>query len=157
MKLRVMLADDHAVYRDALCCFLETQADIEVVAQAADGYEVLGTVDAIRPDVVCMDIGMRGLDGIETTRQLLGRRPDVKVVALSAHVDLSRVAEMVSSGALGYVIKGSAGAELLAAIRRVSLNQNYFDPALGIKDVADLEPYLSQMTTAGARRNLASR
>ena len=141
MKLRVMLADDHAMYRDALSLFLNTQADIEVVAQAADGYEVLERVGETRPEVICMDIGMRGLDGIETTRQLLRDRPEVKVIGLSAHADLSRVADMVSAGALGYVLKGSLAAELLAAIRMVSQSQSYFDPALGVRDIADLAPY----------------
>ena len=144
MKLRVMLADDHAMYRDALSLFLDTQADIEVVAQAADGHEVLERLGETRPDVICMDIGMRGLDGIETTRQLLRDRPEVKVLALSAHADLSRVADMVSAGALGYVLKGSLAAELLVAIRMVSRNQTYFDPALGVGDVAELLRHLKR-------------
>jgi len=142
MKLRVMLADDHAMYREALCMFLQTQSDIEVVAQAADGHEVLKMVGEACPDVICMDIGMHGLDGIETTRQLLSVQPDVKVLALSAHADPSRAAAIFNAGALGYVIKGGVGAELLAALRIVSRSQHYFDPALGVSDAADLARYL---------------
>jgi DNA-binding NarL/FixJ family response regulator len=145
MKLRLMLADDHEMYREALGMFLDAQADIEVIAQAENGYDLLERVAEDQPDVACIDIGMHGLDGIETTRRLLALHPGVKVVALSAHVDLSRVAEMVGAGALGYVIKGSLGAQLLAAIRTVSQNRHHLDPALGIKDLAELDPYLRRV------------
>lgn len=138
MKLRIMLADDHALFREALGLFLQAQPDMEVVAEAADGQGVLLRVGECSVDVVCMDIGMRGLSGIETTRELLRRQPGVRVVALSAHIDLARVAAMVAAGALGYVVKGSGGTELLAAIRAASCGQNYFDSALCIQDVAEL-------------------
>lgn len=141
MKLRVMLADDHAAFREALRMWLELAPDIEVVAEANDGHSVLQGVGQAMPDVVCMDLNMPGLNGIETTRQLLSIQPDVKVIGLSAHVDLFRVAEMFSAGALGYVVKGSAGVELLAAIRRVSRNQSYLSPELGLKDAAELARY----------------
>lgn len=144
--LRVMLADDHAVFRAALRMFLELAADIEVVAEADSGHSVLAGAGAARPDVVCMDLNMPGLDGIETTRQLLSSHPAVKVIGLSASVDLGRVAKLFSAGAIGYLLKGNSGVELLVAIRSVSLNLNFFDPALGIKDAADLAPYLTGAT-----------
>src|SRR5665647_2651645 len=125
MKLRVMLADDHAAFRDALCLWLEMAPDIEVVAVAHDGHSLLQGVGLARPDVVCMDMNMPGLDGVETTRQLLQIQPDARVIGLSASFDLVRVAQMFDAGAFGYALKGSVGAELLAAIRRVSLKQNY--------------------------------
>jgi two-component system NarL family response regulator len=148
MKLRIMLADDHAVFRDALCMWLELAPDMDVVAQAHDGYSLLQGVGPARPDIICMDLNMPGLDGIETARQLLQIHPGAKVIGLSASVDLVRVAEMFRAGALGYVIKGSTGAELLTAIRSVSLNLNYFDPALGVKDTAELARYLIPATPA---------
>jgi DNA-binding NarL/FixJ family response regulator len=145
MKLRIMLADDHAVYRDALCMWLELAPDMEVVAQAHDGYSLLQGVAQSRPDVVCMDLNMPGLDGIESTRQLLQLQPTAKVIGLSASIDLLRVAEMFRVGALAYVLKGSDGGELLAAIRSVSQNRHYLDSALGVKDVAELlRPSLSR-------------
>ena len=133
MKLRVMLADDHTLYREGLRMFLELEPDMEVVAEVTDGYGVLREFGPTQPDVVLMDIGMPGLSGIDTTRQLLAIEPNARVIGLSAHVDLPRVAAMIGAGAMGYAIKGSAGAELLVAIRRVRLNQHYFDAALGIK------------------------
>lgn len=147
MKLRVMLVDDHAVFREALRMYLELARDIEVVAEASDGHSVLRSVDQARPDVVCMDLNMPGLSGIETTRQLLIIQPNAKVIGLSASVDLVRVAEMFSAGALGYVLKGSAGEELLAAIRSVSNNQSYLNPELGLKDVAELARYAMRAPT----------
>lgn len=146
MKLRVMLADDHAAFCDALCMWLEMAPDIEVVAVAHDGRSLLQGIGLARPDVVCMDLNMPGLDGVQTTRQLLQIQPDAKVIGLSASFDLVRVAQMFSAGALGYVLKGSASVELLTAIRQVNLKQNYFDPGLGVKDVADLAQYLRPAT-----------
>ncbi len=147
MKVRVMLADDHAVFREALRMYLDLAPDIEVVAEATDGRNVLQSVDRARPDVVCMDLNMPGLSGIETTRQLLIIQPNAKVIGLSASVDLVRVAEMFSAGALGYVLKGSAGEELLAAIRSVSNNQSYLSPELGLKDVAELARHAMRAPT----------
>ena len=141
MTLRVMLADDHALFRGALSAFLKLHADIEVVAEVGNGLDVLRQFDASRPQVVCMDIGMDGLDGIEATRQLLVMAPDVKVIGLSAQVDLFKVAALFEAGALGYVVKGSAAADLIRAIRMVSQSQNYFDPALEITALAELAPY----------------
>ncbi len=148
MTLRVMLADDHALFRGALSAFLKLHADIEVVAEVGNGLDVLRQFDASRPQVVCMDIGMDELDGIEATRQLLVMAPDVKVIGLSAQVDLFKVAALFEAGALGYVVKGSAAGELLKAIRTVSGGQSYFDPALDITGRADLAPY----STGRARR-----
>ena len=144
MKLRIMLADDHAMFRGALSTFLNLQPDIEVVAEVGDGLDVLRQFDASRPQVVCMDIGMDGLDGIEATRRLLAMAPDVRVIGLSAQADLFKVAALFDAGALGYVVKGSAATELLRAIRTVGQNQNYFDPALEITALAELAPYLAR-------------
>lgn len=132
-KMRIMLADDNALMRDALALFLESDAEIDVVAQVADGTEVLAQMDLARPDVICMDISMGVLDGIATTLQVCRLYPHAKVIGLSAYADISRILEMVQAGAVGYVYKGKAGAELLKAIRTVYQGQTYFNPDLGIK------------------------
>lgn len=118
-KIRLMLADDNALLREALDMLLGLQADMEVVAHAANGLEVLAQIDAVRPDIVCMDINMDRLDGIETTRQLLLLQPQVKVIGLSAHVDAAQVSAMLQAGCLGYVLKSRASADLLTAVRAV--------------------------------------
>lgn len=138
MKLRLMLVDDHAIFRESLGLFLAGQEDMEVVAEVTDGQEVLQCFTENKVDVICMDINMRRLNGIEATRQLLVQHPEAKVIGLSVHVDLSRVADMFHAGALGYVVKGSVGIALLSAIRAVGQGQIYLDPELGVKTVAEL-------------------
>jgi len=135
-KIRIMLADDHEMFRQALRMWLELAPDLDVIAEAHDSESVLqGAGDAL-PDIVCMDVDMHGLNGIETTRQLLARFPHIKVIGLSAHVDPVRVADMLNAGACGYVIKGNSGDELLTAIRTVIRHQLYLSPELELKDSA---------------------
>ena len=141
MKLRVLLADDHAIYRGAMRMLLDMQTDMEVVAEVANGLGVLRDFPLSRPDVVCMDIGMHGLGGVETTRKLLAAEPAARVIGVSAHADLKLVAQMFQAGALGYVVKGSSSLELLKAIRAVARNQPHFDPTLGVSHVSALVPY----------------
>ncbi|MFZ4537147.1 response regulator [Propionivibrio sp.] len=149
MKLRVLLADDHMLFRTALRMVLELAPDIEVVGEAADGLSVLKAVGECNPDVVCMDLSMPNLDGIEATRQLLAIYPQVKVIGLSAHVEPQRVAQMINAGALGYVLKMDVGSELLPAIRSVSRNQTYLSTELGLQGVTDLAKYAMQVGDAG--------
>ena len=118
MSLKILLADDHRIFRKALRMLLEDVPGIDIVAEVADGRDILAAVSQTRPDMVCMDINMPGLTGIEATRQLLASYPDVKVIGLSAHDDALQSAEMFAAGALEYVVKSNAGVDLLAAIRR---------------------------------------
>ena len=125
MTLRVLLADDHQLLRDALRLLLQQQKDIEVVGHASDGNEVLRLARQTQPDVVCMDIGMPGMNGIEATEQLLAIRPNIKVIGLSAYADQRFILDMLKAGAAGYVTKTAAGDELLRAIRAVAREQTY--------------------------------
>ena len=125
MTIRVMLADDHKILREALRSVLENEADIEVVAEASDGHETLRLAQHEPPDVVVMDIGMPGLDGIETTRRLIQEYPSIKVVALSTYFDRRIVLQMLDAGAKGYVVKASGGKELVRAIRTALSDQVY--------------------------------
>ncbi|RFO94819.1 hypothetical protein DIC66_21645 [Rhodoferax lacus] len=142
MKLRVMLVDDHELFREAMCMFLELQDDIEGTLEVANAESILDWYHEDRIDVVCMDVGMQGMDGAELTRKLLAFAPEARVVGLSGHADMKSVARMVDAGALGYVIKGSASEELLNAIRAASQNQPYFDAALGVHSLENLKGYL---------------
>ncbi len=128
MKLRIMLADDHQMFRDALRSLLEKADDLVVVAETGNGLEVVNLARANLPDIVCMDIGMPGMNGIETTRCLLAASPDIKVIALSAYSDQRFVLDMMRAGASAYVTKAEAGSELLRAINAVRQNRNYFCP-----------------------------
>jgi DNA-binding NarL/FixJ family response regulator len=138
MKLRVLLSDDHGLFRDALRLVLEADPDVEIVGEAENGHRVLACLDQVQPDIVCMDVNMPGLNGVETTRAILQRYPGIKVIGLSADPDLFRVAEMCGAGALGYVCKSDAGTELIAALRAVMQQQNYFSAGLGIDSIDDL-------------------
>lgn len=128
MKLRVILADDHRLFRHALRVLLEQTGDIEVVAEAANGRELLSLLEAHPADVVCMDIGMPGMNGVEATRQLRLRWPQTRVIGLSAFSDRPFVVDLLAAGAQAYVTKAEAGDELLRAIKVVRSGRTYLCP-----------------------------
>lgn len=128
MKLRILLADDHQMFREALRSMLDKSPHIEVVAETGNGLEVIRLTRETSPDIVCMDISMPGLNGIETTKQILASWPSVKVIALSAFSDQRYVMDMLAAGAAAYVTKAEAGDELLRAIDAVSQNHSYLCP-----------------------------
>lgn len=128
LKVRVLLADDHQMFREALCHLLHSQPDMEVVGQVGDGTQVVELARTVQPQIVCMDIGMPGMDGTEVARQLLAALPQVKVVALSAYSDQQYVLDMLNAGASGYVTKAEASDELLRAIRAIMRGRTYLCP-----------------------------
>ncbi|MBI4983801.1 MAG: response regulator transcription factor [Rhodocyclales bacterium] len=132
-KIRVLLADDHKLFRHALRAMLEDEPGIQVVAEASDGYELLKLAASVAVDIVCMDIGMPNMNGIEATRRLLAICPDVKVIGLSGFHDRDFVLDLMKAGASGYVTKTEAGEELLRAIQAVKVNRKYL-----CSDVADI-------------------
>jgi DNA-binding NarL/FixJ family response regulator len=137
MTIRVVLADDHRLLREGLRALLEESADdVKVVGQADDGRSALALVKQVSPDVVVMDIGMPGLNGVEATRQVLAEAPRVKVIALSTYSDRRYVLAMLEAGASGYVVKSSVSGELLRAIRAVSRHQKYLSPEVADAVVA---------------------
>jgi two-component system NarL family response regulator len=117
VKLRVLLVDDHRMFREALRAMLERMPDIEVVGEAGDGLEALELAEQTRPHVVCMDVRMPGLNGVEATRRLLAAQPAARVIGLSSYSDSHLIQEMLNAGATGYVTKDEAGVDLLRAIR----------------------------------------
>lgn len=142
MTIRILLADDHALFRQALRLSLEAHPDLAVVAEADSGAAVLATFAAALPDVVCIDVNMPGVDGIAATRQLLAEHPAARVVGLSADGSPSLAAAMAAAGARGYVIKMNAGRELPAALRRVAGGAEFLSPELGVGSLAELAAYL---------------
>jgi DNA-binding NarL/FixJ family response regulator len=137
MKIRVMLADDHRLFRDGLRTLLHQQADIEVVGMAVDGSSVTEVAGACKPDVVLMDMSMPGLNGIEATRRLVAEYPDVRVVMLSMHADRRFVVESLCAGALGYVLKDCEIGDLVEAIKSVGKRQIYLSKTIAEAVVRD--------------------
>ncbi|MDP2795064.1 MAG: response regulator transcription factor [Sulfurisoma sp.] len=128
MKLRILLADDHQMFREALRSLLEKDPRLDVAAETGDGLEVLRLVGEMSPDIVCMDINMPGMNGIETTRQITAAWPSVRVIALSAFSEPQYIQDMMNAGAAAYVTKAAAGAELLRAIDAASRDRTYLCP-----------------------------
>ena len=126
-KIRVLIADDHAILREGIRALLQLQPDIEVVGDAGDGMEAIAQVERLDPDVVLMDIAMPGLGGIEASLELkkLGKR--AKVLILSQYEDREYVSRL-KAGVAGYVLKKSAGSELANAIRAVNRGGLVLDP-----------------------------
>lgn len=125
MKTRILLADDHKILRDGLRALLEMETDFEVVAEASNGDMALEMVEKLSPDVVVMDIGMPGLNGIEATQKILEKNRKVKIMALSAHSDRRYVADMLRAGASGYLVKDCAGTELARGIRTIMAGKTF--------------------------------
>ncbi len=129
-KLRVFLADDHAVVRDGLKLLVNAQPDMEVVGEAGDGDTAWRQVKALQPDVVVMDVSMPELNGAQATERLKVLCPHIKVVALTAHADDAHVRQLLTAGATGYVLKRTVSEELIKAIRGVMSGGTYLDPAV---------------------------
>lgn len=128
-KIRVMLADDHAILRSGLRALLNAEPDIEVVGEAADGQEAVALAERLRPDVVVMDIAMPRLDGLQATRQIAARLPQTRVLALTMHAEEQYLLQVLEAGGAGYVLKRSADNELLEAIRIVRRGEVYLYPS----------------------------
>jgi two-component system NarL family response regulator len=130
MSLRILLADDHLMFREALRNLLEKVPGYEVVGETSDGSEVLACAQATGPDLVCMDIGMPRMNGIEATRSLKALLPKVKVIALSTYSERRYVADMLGAGASAYVSKAETSDELLRAVEAVQSDGLYLSPAV---------------------------
>jgi two-component system response regulator NreC len=128
--IRLMLVDDHEVVRVGLRTFLDTQAGMQVVAEASDGEEAVCKVAEMAVDVVVMDITMAGMDGLEATRRLRAAYPECRILALTVHEDKQYFFEMLAAGASGYLTKIAAAEELVTAIRVVAGGAIYLQPTL---------------------------
>lgn len=130
MSIRVLLVDDHLLFRQALHMMLESEPDIDVVGELGDGALVEEAVVRLMPDIVLMDIGMPGINGVDATRDLLAKHPLQRVLGLSAYNSETLVAELLQLGAWGYVLKSSSGDDLVCAIRAVAGGSVYCSQAL---------------------------
>jgi DNA-binding NarL/FixJ family response regulator len=136
-KLRILLADDHATVREGVKMIINAQADMEVVAEAADGRTAISETQACKPDIVVMDVSMPRLNGLKATEILKETCPNVKVLALTRHQDDGYLQQLLRAGAAGYVLKQSRPAELLQAIRAIGSGGSYLDPAVAGRVIGD--------------------
>jgi two-component system, NarL family, response regulator NreC len=129
MKIRILLADDHQLFREGLRALIEAQDDMTVVGEAPDGRECSRLAHVLVPTLVLMDVMMPELNGMEATRILRAELPDVRILALSMHSERNLVVQMLKAGASGYVLKESSFAELARGIRAVADGRIYISPA----------------------------
>jgi len=143
MSIKVLLVDNHAIIREGLRSLLEKQHEMEVIADTDDGRKAIELVRELLPNIVIMDITMPGLNGIEATRQITAEFPDVKVIALSIHSKRRYVADMLSAGATGYILKECLFDELVQAIKAVAAGGRYLSPRITDVVVSDYVKRLS--------------
>jgi len=129
-KIRVLLADDHTVVRQGLRALLEAEGDIAVIGEAENGRQAVAQTKKHLPDVVVMDVAMPGLNGCEATRQIVKNVPSAKVLVLTSYGDDDCVAQLLEAGASGYLVKRTAAADLLKAIREVREGNGFFSPEI---------------------------
>jgi DNA-binding NarL/FixJ family response regulator len=130
MTIRILLVDDHAIIRDGLRALLQSSPDIQVVDAVGNGREAVRRVAELAPDVVIMDVSMPDLNGIEAARLMRDKHPAVRVVMLSMHSDAEHIYRALEAGAAGYLLKESAGEEVVSAVRAVQLGRTYLSRAL---------------------------
>ena len=132
-KINVLIADDHADFREGLQALLGSVADLELVGEATSGDEAVGLAARLQPDVILMDINMPGLNGIEATRRILHTSPHISILMLTMFEDDDSVFAAVRAGARGYILKGARKAEILRAVYGVSSGEAIFGPAIARK------------------------
>jgi DNA-binding NarL/FixJ family response regulator len=146
-KLRILLADDHTLVRQGLRKILEEKADWEVIGEADDGRLAVRKALALLPDVAILDISMPQLNGIDATRQIARKAPSVRVLVLSMHADEAYINRALNAGATGYLLKDSAGKDLIRAVAAVGEGQSFFSPSVSR---LMLDDYMRRAAAAGA-------
>jgi two-component system response regulator NreC len=124
LKKRVLIVDDHKMFRDGLKMVINHEADMEVVGEAENGQRAVESASELQPDVILMDVKMPVMDGIEATRQIHAKMPGIKILALSMYSDNSIISGIMRAGAVGYIIKGDDSQEMYKVIRRVAVSEN---------------------------------
>ncbi len=138
MTIRLLVVDDHAIVRKGICALLAQVADMRVIGEASDGEAAVAQADALKPDVVLMDLVMPKMDGVEAIRQILARLPETRIIALTSFVADDKVFPAIKAGARGYLLKDSEPEELLATIRRVYAGEASLHPSIALKVLDEL-------------------
>ena len=146
-EIRLIIVDDHPVFRFGLRALLESQPDMQVLAEGENGLEAVELAEQYHPDLILMDINMKGLNGIEATRQILATSPDIKVLMITMLED-ETVLTAMQAGARGYLLKGAQGADTLRAIRSVAKGEVMFSPGVAGKIMAHFTRKPAKVTTS---------
>jgi len=128
-KIKVLLVDDHTMMRDGIRALLTLNDDVEIVGEASEGKEAVDKAAELSPDVVIMDIAMAGMDGLEATRRITKKNPNIKVLVLTQHDNKEYILSAIKAGAAGYVPKRALGSELVSAIRSVNGGDSFLYPS----------------------------
>jgi len=136
--IRVLIADDHAIVRKGIRALLETEADIEVVGEAADGKEAVEKAERLHPDVVLMDLVMPKMDGIEAIRRITASQPEIRILVLTSFAEDEKVFPAIKAGALGYLLKDAGPEELVRAICQVHRGESSLSPAIARKVLREI-------------------
>jgi DNA-binding NarL/FixJ family response regulator len=136
--IKILIVDDHAILRAGIRALLQLHADFEVVAEAADGQEAVTQTQKHNPDVILMDIGMPGMDGLAATREIIAAHPNTRVLILTQHENREYVLPALKAGAAGYVLKRAPDDSLIQAIRAIHAGQTYTDPRISDVLVDDM-------------------
>ncbi len=142
-KIRILLADDHAVVRQGFGRILAAQSDLEVIGEAGNGREAVTLAEELKPDVVVMDVSMPELNGVEATRRLTKAVPRSRVLALSMHKDSVYVREILRAGAQGFLLKDASDQDLLTAVRAVGQGQGYISPSVSEAVLSDYRKHVT--------------
>jgi len=129
-KIRILIADDHTIFRSGLNLLLSSEVDLEVVGEAKDGMAAVEMAASLHPDVVLMDVGMPGLNGLDATRQIRARLPEVNILVLTMHRSDEYFFQMLEAGAAGYLLKGAETNELINAVRAVARGDVFLYPSM---------------------------
>src|SRR5271169_781265 len=156
-KIRILLADDHTLFRQGIRTLISAEPDLEVVGEAANGGDAVDKAGNSRPDVALMDIGMPGLSGFEATRQIKKNRPQTKVLFLTMHDEGDYLIQGMEAGASGYVLKDSPSAQLVAAVRDICQGGSYLSPRMLSQLVDDFRSRIKPFSRLPRFATLTSR
>jgi len=156
-KLRILLGDDHTLLRSGLKKILQDHGEWEIVGEAGDGREAVRLALELEPDLIILDIGMPLLNGLEATRQIVRRLPDVRILILSMHANEAYIIEALKAGAKGYLLKDSADTDLVNGVTSVAAGKSYFSPAVSRIVLDDYVRHLSEKGIADRYESLSER
>ena len=150
---KVIIADDHAIVRAGLRALIHADASLELVGEAAGGYEAIELVEKNRPEILVLDLSMPDLDGISVTREIHLKFPDLNILILTLHEDEALLKEAIKAGASGYILKRAAETELISAIRTILRGDLYVDPSM-VRALLNDPLHISVRTVEGHRANI---